>query len=403
MHRRRILSSCIAPAAILLIAQAAVAADASANGWLITVRETAGIRRFGYPVTAVLPGAPAAGHAVLLDHGKPVAAQFSPQTDDQGKTTVAVDFAVSMGPYQTRSFAVKTGAGRVVSERGLTIAATDGSYRVRHPGQLEFVVPGNLLGLLAAVNDGKTAYLRPGSPGLWILYKDNIRYRAGGPGPFGKPTSARITKKGPLAVAIRFQGTEALRGERSVASTVAMDFVLSKSWVRVHWSVADPEGCVAGLGAELSLDLARPPILVDLGAGSLVYTHLLQGQAAALRTGSGTIPWETWVGWSGKLHPYVLAARGASASKAEGWAHVMDAQRCTAVAMAGFADAGKKNTLEVDANGRLRLWRRDAELRRGIKDLTFWLHFVGMPVQVGAVTSPQAMLAPLETEVSAAP
>ena len=32
------------------------------------------------------------------------------------------------------------------------------------------------------------------------------------------------------------------------------------------------------------------------------------------------------------------------------------------------------------------------------KSLRFWLHFVTTPVQVGAVTSPQSMLAPLEVE-----
>jgi hypothetical protein len=47
----------------------------------------------------------------------------------------------------------------------------------------------------------------------------------------------------------------------------------------------------------------------------------------------------------------------------------------------------------VDADGRLRLWKH------GSKKLTFWLHFVTMPVQVGAVTSPQSMLAPLKVEI----
>ena len=39
----------------------------------------------------------------------------------------------------------------------------------------------------------------------------------------------------------------------------------------------------------------------------------------------------------------------------------------------------------------------------GPKKITFWLHFVGMPVHVGAATSPQAMLAPLRVTVSDRP
>jgi hypothetical protein len=74
----------------------------------------------------------------------------------------------------------------------------------------------------------------------------------------------------------------------------------------------------------------------------------------------------------------------------------MDRERCTAVAVEGFA-AGPGAEIAVGADGRLRLWRPFA--RPGPKRLAFWLHFVGMPVQVGAATSPQAMLAPPRVEV----
>ena len=47
---------------------------------------------------------------------------------------------------------------------------------------------------------------------------------------------------------------------------------------------------------------------------------------------------------------------------------------------------------------RLRV-RQPAVLPLTMKGLRFWLHFVDVPVQVGAVTSPQAMLAPLLVEV----
>jgi hypothetical protein len=77
----------------------------------------------------------------------------------------------------------------------------------------------------------------------------------------------------------------------------------------------------------------------------------------------------------------------------------MDRQRCTAVAVEGFAAPGQEAELAVDADGRLQVWRTfargDTPVPAGPKRLSFWLHFVGMPVHVGAATSPQAMLAPL--------
>jgi hypothetical protein len=85
---------------------------------------------------------------------------------------------------------------------------------------------------------------------------------------------------------------------------------------------------------------------------------------------------------------------------------VIDGTRCTAAAVADFGAAGR-DRIEVSAGGRLRLWRdfagQGAAPAPGPKTLTFWLHFVPTPVQVGAATSPQAMLAPLRVEWQAGP
>jgi hypothetical protein len=63
--------------------------------------------------------------------------------------------------------------------------------------------------------------------------------------------------------------------------------------------------------------------------------------------------------------------------------------------------------IQIDADGRLRLRASvgDPKLRkagRSVIRLRCWLHFVDMPVQVGALTSPQSMKAPLEVAVKSA-
>jgi len=77
----------------------------------------------------------------------------------------------------------------------------------------------------------------------------------------------------------------------------------------------------------------------------------------------------------------------------------MDRSRCTALALAGFG-LSTRDQIVVEASGRVRLVRdyagNGAPPPPGPKSLTCWFHFVDMPVQVGAATSPQAMLAPLE-------
>jgi hypothetical protein len=384
---------CLLP---VLLGLSPAAADEPAPRRLeLVVRETAGIRRFGYPVTVVLPaGAARAGDRYrLLEKGKPVAAQFRRVAGKGGgAAAVHLDFNVSHGPLEKRTYQVEYVPGVEPGPEpkgGLTVQVGDDTVTVAHGRELDFVLPRQLPGLLRQVRAGRTEYLRDGSPGLLLGDRAGKERRAG-------VGAARVTRSGPLAAAVRFEGSEELGGGK-VASAVEMEFPRSKSWVRVSWTVADPQGGVAALGAELNLAVQGPRTLVDFGAGSYVYAALRPGESAVLRGGP---PWATLVGRAGALRPYVVAPAEGRNPPAEGWAHVMDRERCTAVAVEGFA-ARPGAEITVGADGRLRLWR-PCTPGAGPKRLAFWLHFVGMPVQVGAATSPQAMLAPLRVEVRAA-
>jgi hypothetical protein len=91
----------------------------------LAVRETAGIRRFGHPVTAVLPpvaAARAGDRFRLLENGKPVAAQFRRVEHGRGGPAVYLDFNVSHGPPARPSEALV-----VCDEPVLGLA-------LRHPG-----------------------------------------------------------------------------------------------------------------------------------------------------------------------------------------------------------------------------------------------------------------------------
>jgi hypothetical protein len=414
MNRRRRLAAGFL-GAILLGGAAAPTAQAAeppnVRQIRLTVAETAGIRRFGYPVTVVLDlpePVRDVEHFRLLADGKPVTGQFRPHGDVRdGIHTVSIDFNASPAPLESREYVIEYGPGverGPEPKDGLRVETTEDEFRVIHPGELIFAVPRDLLGLLRGVQGNKTDYLRPGSAGLWIRYKDDIHYRAGGRGPDDVATRARVVKEGPLAVALRFESTEALRGGRSVESAVEMEFPVTKSWVRVLWDVKDPNGYVAGLGVDLNLNAEGEPTLVDFGAGSYVYAALHKGQVAKLRAGAPA--WETLLGSAADLRPYVVAPRNSQA-KAEGWAHVMDRERCTAVAVQDFAGPCPEATITVQADGGLQVWKHFALGGQGsppgVKRLTFWLHFVPMPVHVGAATSPQAMLSPLQVTVRPQP
>jgi hypothetical protein len=202
---------------------------------------------------------------------------------------------------------------------------------------------------------------------------------------------------------LRFEQTAALPGDRSVASTVDMTLSSSKSWIEATWRVDDPAGEVSGMGLDLRLELEANALLVDLGTVATVY-GVLRGQERMTLTGGSAPgfptaerPWVVHKGAPGKMTMFAEAPRPDTAP-AEGWAHAMDASRCTAAAVAEFGRQ-TRDQIAIATDGRLRITRDfaggDAAPPRGTKVLTFWLHFVPMPVQVGAATSPQAMLAPL--------
>jgi len=140
-----------------------------------------------------------------------------------------------------------------------------------------------------------------------------------------------------------------------------------KTSLSAPWIIDDPGQKVTGMGLELNLNTASPPTTIDFGAGSLVYAQLRKGTSAMLRAGprantgdtlfpKSTFPlWETLRGPTGKLEPFVISSQQFP-NPAEGWAHVMDAERCSAVALAEFGGHSKDN-IEVSHDGRLQVKR----------------------------------------------
>jgi hypothetical protein len=234
-----------------------------------------------------------------------------------------------------------------------------------------------MLGLMSAVTGSKQSYLRPGSKGLVLHHEDGSEFRISG----GKAT---ILKRGPLVCAIRFEG-----GGRGLSNTVDMIFPRSKSWVEIRWIVEDPERVVTALIADLNLLLEGSTTLVDFGANDTVYDALKPGQRLAFQAAPAEPKQPRWF-VNLNDEPY---ASGSAVP--EGWAHVMDSQRAMAIAVEGFGRESR-DRIEAAADGHLVIRRRLLSSRE--RTMHFWLHFVTMPVQVGAATSPQSMQNPLVVE-----
>jgi hypothetical protein len=195
-----------------------------------------------------------------------------------------------------------------------------------------------------------------------------------------------------------------------------MTFPSSKSWVEVLWTIADPEDRIESMGLDLDLRLEGEPILIDCGARSTVYSTLEPRERIVFEAGhsldihSRELHWTVRKGSSTSSLLLEAAGEKGSGREPEGWVHVTDRTRCTAMAVADFGKPSQRtlDRFEIEGKGLLRFERRyrpeQAKPRSGKspamnnnnKNLRFWIHFVTMPVQVGAKTSPQAMLSPLE-------
>lgn len=290
----------------------------------LTVRETAGLRRFGYPIHATLKlprDIDKSDRFRLLTGGKPIEAQIR----KMGDRMIAVDWNASPGPLEKATYTVEYGDEVTAGPEprgGMTLEQDKGRVTVSSGGMVYAMNP-RLSGLFDEVRDAKKTFVPAGNSG-------GLRFR-----PRGKASEPirvgemQIVRQGPLACGLRWS-----HASGAISGTVEMTFPRSKSWVEVVWTTSG--GDVEEMGADLSLSLEGSPVLADFGAGSMVYTTLKQDEAARLRAGTSVRSgWEVLTGKADALRPFVLPASG-KASKAEGWAHLMDARRCTALAVADF-------------------------------------------------------------------
>ncbi|MGH7140538.1 MAG: hypothetical protein ACREHD_32795 [Pirellulales bacterium] len=376
----------------------------------VEVTETAGIRRFGYPLSVKLPTLPSGpANARLRDAGKAVAAQFR-QDHHDGAEVWWLDFNLSLMPNESRTLTLAYGPDVAADPepRGLELKQMPDGFEIRNGPHLTWTLGRDLVKLLKSVDAGELQHLRSGGARLDIAGANDVPYK------IADEATPRVLRSGPLAIAIRYQFAPTTGALAETKSTIDLTFPNSKSWVQVEWQMEDPRQAVRSVRAEIAQNLDPPtdkePTLVDFGASSLVYMSLAPGTAgkfyarrAVPQSKSPVGPsWEILRGANEKLEPFVVAASRGRSADAEGWAHVMDRRRCLALAIGEFGNQGD-DSIETTAEGNLSLTRRfatDEPNSSMTKRFQFWLHFVGFPLHLTAATSPQAMLSPLVVRIS---
>jgi hypothetical protein len=299
----------------------------------------------------------------------------------------------------------------------MRVSSENERFDVTHAPYITYSLGKELAGFLRSVRNSGIEFLKPNSAGLFVGFRGRKAYLEATRGPSAKAPLVQVARQGPLAAGLTMNHAIQFDEKTHPASSLAMTFPSSKSWVEVVWTIADPEDRIESMGLDLDLRLERESILIDCGARSTVYTTLEPRERVVFEAGHSLdiqgreLQWAIRKGNSTSTLLLEAAGERGSGREPEGWAHVMDRTRCTAMAVADFGKPSKfqatLDRFEVDGKGLLRFERlfrhEQARPRSGQspaipinKNLRFWIHFVTMPVQVGAKTSPQAMLAPLE-------
>ena len=220
-------------------------------------------------------------------------------------------------------------------------------------------------------------YLVAGSPGLVVQLRDGRKLNFLGHSPGRGSSPAIVIKSGPLAAAVQFHDRLKLAEGDELHSTVDLDFPLGKSWVRVNCQVIDPNDIVAAIDSELQLRLEpkeNPPILADVGAGGWTYATLGPEDKLIFRVGprgeskrdSNQPAWQVDRLLAGRVVPFVRPPQVGTGVSPQGWGHLMDAKRATAIAVDQFAEKSD-DTIELGGQGHVRLQRVFGPQPRGAR------------------------------------
>ena len=361
----------------------------------IQVRETAGIRRFGYPVTAVIPLPPGAIQTtkqtrLVTAEGKSIAAQTTAiaKHSDGSLQQIEVDFNLSPGPLEVSNLKLEYGAGVAAIEpkQGLTFAESEETFQVS-----AYTIRKDARPLISSVRYGRE-YLRPG--GLEVVaWRERVELPL-----HAAKRNWTVEKQGPFQVRLRCDGVYAGQEKGSeVPFSLTLEFVSSKSWIGLRHSLQPTaptnQQVELGIVGDFKLD---GRLLWDSDCSYWLYGVLEAGeQMNFAQSGDG------WSCKLGKVGQETLYAGNTSENKrARGWGHFQEAGENGNVVAFGFGGSASASEYSFNLSGDGKLLMRGTASPSKAAQLDAFFHFIPVPTQHTARTSPAAMMSPLQVTYS---
>jgi hypothetical protein len=377
--------------------------DAQTRGTrTIVVTETTGIRRTEYPVGARVELAKGAltdlGHARLRNNDADAPAQFTAESrwEDGSVRALAVDFNVSIGPSESRTYQLEYGPDVAVAApaRGLAVSEEADTIQV---GNVRFGKSG--APPILSANYVKSDFIGKGPNGLAIVDAAAGRHDLS----TARDLHVELIKRGPLNVVVKYSGHVPVDTSYAVPVVVTFEMPNSKSWVKMTAAVEDPSRRVRTILYETPLAFGAHPWTWDFATENGTYGAFRNPTDTSVLTqivpAKGAGSWTVQTGAPGDLRPYE-SSTAARSRAAGGWGHILDAQRAVAFAIDRFAKDPGTYTIALNGRGQATFSFAPAQ-SAAQHHLTVYQHFVSTPVPIGAATSPTAMLNPLRVEIRA--
>lgn len=377
---------------LVLTSAASVVAQTPASV-SVHVRESGGIRRTQFPVSVRIPlprgvlNDPSHTRLLLKDAEVAVQVAADARWPDGSIQWLGVDFNASPGPAESLDFALQYGDAvrAIIAPRALAVSEDADAIQV---GNVRFNKSG--APLVASVKYRDEA-IAPGVNGLVVVDAAGASHSLSG----AESLKVEIVKRGPLVVVLRYTGSLTLDANARASFVLTAEMPSSKSWVRLSASVDDPARRVRDVAFGTPLALGPAPWVWDFGTtrwsygsiraatDSVVMDHLRSATSAG---------WTVMNGPKGREQMYETSATDHAAFA--GWGHVQGAKEVVAFAVDGLATRLGAYRVSLDGEGQA-TFRFTPASPQPRHDLTVYEHFVPPPVQIGAATSPAAILSPL--------
>ena len=362
----------------------------------VRVEETHGIRRFLYPLTAVVQIAPSealqkrlAGGETTLIHaltltgpdGDPVPLQVSGLRGTVGSPKLLLDFAVSLAPLSETEFVLRDSGEKAVIHDPLTIS--QGAQGELENVQEKFAITLSDSGEINSVVYDGTSHLRAPS----TVTRN---------GTAATMVSGIISHASPLSAQVDAQG----RYADGCATTIHARLTACKSWATISHRLENT-GASDSVTFTLPFAPTTPTLTYDFGVGNGVYgkLHASGPQEVVWHTAFDDDPYARWSLSVGGRRDYVGSAATAEEFQAQRWFHVIDNDKALAVAITEIPASCTHLTVTLKEDGTVQVrFDLDGEAA-SVAEFGVCYHFLNDIPAISAATNPQSILLPPTVEV----